>query len=303
MSETLTQQPGSTSSVSLKDYIELCKPRVVALMVLTAVIAMLLASPTGLVSWQTLLYGTLGIAFAGFAGGTINHLIDRKIDMKMARTKGRPIPSGRIKPSHAIALAAILSIASMVILYTLVNPATAYLSLLTLIGYAGVYTLFLKRATPQNIVIGGLAGAMPPLLGWVAVTGHIDGLSLLLVLIIFTWTPPHFWSLSIARAKEYEKANVPMLPVTHGIQYTKLNVLLYGILMVAVTYMPFVVDMSGLIYLAGITLLNGAFMYRAIRLYKNCTNAEAMRNFRFSILYLAVLFLILLVDHYIPLLT
>ncbi len=290
-------------SAQISDFIELCKPRVVALMLLTAVIAMLLASPSGLVAWPTLIFGLLGILFAASAGAAINHLIDRRIDAIMSRTKNRPIPLGHIKPAQAIIFAACLGIASMVILFTLVNATAALLSLFTLIGYAGVYTLFLKRATPQNIVIGGLAGAMPPLLGWAAVTGHVDGTALLLVLIIFTWTPPHFWALAIHRHEEYAKANIPMLPVTHGLKFTRLCVLLYTLLMVAVTYLPFVIDMSGLIYLVGITALNAGFLYHAIRLFRKKKPQFALATFHYSIFYLMALFLIILVDHYIPLLT
>ena len=287
----------------IADYIELCKPRVVALMMLTAVVAMLLASPTGLVSWNILFYGTWGISMAACAGGTINHLIDQRIDRIMARTKGRPIPSGRIKPSRAILMAIALTLGSMFILFHFVNTTAAVLSLLTLIGYAGIYTLLLKRATPQNIVIGGLAGAMPPLLGWSAVTGHIDGTALLLVLIIFTWTPPHFWALAIHRHKEYEKANIPMLPVTHGIHFTKLNALLYTLLMIGATYLPFAIDMFGLVYFVGLTLLNGGFLYHVIRMYRNNDSIYALKTFHYSIFYMSTLFLLMLVDHYFPILT
>ena len=290
-------------SATLQDYIELCKPRIVALMILTAIVAMLLASPSGLVSWQTLVYGTIGIALAAGSGGVMNHLIDSRLDAVMVRTKGRPIPSGRIRPTHAIILAACLGINSMLVLLTLVNATTALLSFLTLMGYAIIYTLFLKRTTPQNIVIGGLAGAMPPLLGWSAVTGHIDGTCLLLVLIIFTWTPPHFWALAIHRHKEYEKANIPMMPVTHGLKYTRLNLLLYTLLMVAVTYLPFAVDMSGLIYLTGVTVLNVGFLIHAIRLYKKEDLKYALATFHYSIFYLTTLFVVLLIDHYFPILT
>lgn len=292
----------SEDHANFRDYLELCKPRVVMLMMLTAIIAMLLASPTGLVSWKILLFGSFGIAFAACSGGVFNHLIDRRIDTIMARTQGRPIASGRIKPGHAFIMGIALALLSMLFLFGFVNTTVAWLSLFTLIGYAGIYTLYLKRATPQNIVIGGLAGAMPPLLGWTAVTGHIDGEALLLVLIIFTWTPPHFWALSIARYKEYAKAKIPMLPVTHGLAFTRLNVLLYTFLMVAVTYLPFAINMTGLIYAIGVTFLNIGFLFQSIRLYCKKQEKDAYKTFKYSIFYLAVLFLVLLLDHYVPLL-
>jgi heme o synthase len=291
-------------SIRLRDYIELCKPRVITLMVLTAVIAMILACPDGQVpAWDIVVYGGLGIALAAAAGGSINHLIDRRIDAIMARTKQRPIPAGRISLSHAVWLAILLSLSSMLILFLKVNTMVAVLSLLSLMGYAGIYTLILKRATPQNIVIGGLSGAMPPLLGWSAVTGHIDGTGLLLVLIIFTWTPPHFWALAIHRHKEYERANIPMLPVTHGIHFTKINIVLYTLLMFAVTYLAFAVDMFGLVYFFGLTILNGIFLYHVIRLYCSSESKYALKTFHYSIIYLGVLFLVMLVDHGFPILT
>lgn len=292
-----------SESATFNDYIELCKPRVVALMVLTAFVAMLLASPSGMVSWQILLFGLLGITFASCAGGVVNQLVDRHIDAKMARTSGRPLPSGRVNTTNAILMAALLTACSMIILLRYINTTTAVLSFFALIGYAVIYTMFLKRLTPQNIVIGGLAGAMPPLLGWSAVTGGIDGSGLLLVLIIFTWTPPHFWALAIHRHREYAKINMPMLPVTHGLQYTRLNVLLYTLLMIGSTYMPFIINMSGLIYLVGITVLNGIFLHHAIQLFRNKEPRYALKTFHFSIVYLMMLFVLLLVDHFIPLLT
>lgn len=293
----------SSQSASISDYIELCKPRVVALMILTAIVAMFLAAPAGTIPWQALLFGTLGIGLTACSGGVVNHLIDRQIDAVMARTKGRPIPSGRVKPAYAIILAAVLGIGGIIILLALVNMTTAILSFFALIGYAMVYTVFLKRVTPQNIVIGGLAGAMPPLLGWTAVTGQVDAAGLLLVLIIFTWTPPHFWALAIHRHKEYEKANIPMLPVTHGLAFTRLNVLLYTLLMVGVTYLPFVIDMTGLVYLLGVTVLNIIFLFHSIRLYCSQGIEHAWSTFRYSITYLMLLFLLLLLDHFYPILT
>jgi len=289
--------------VSIANYIELCKPRVVALMVLTAVISMVLASPSGLVSWNIILFGALGIGMAACAGGTVNHLIDRRIDSVMSRTRNRPLPAGRVKPIGAAVMATVLTAGSMYVLFYYINSTTAILSLLTLIGYGGVYTMLLKRTTPQNIVIGGLAGAMPPLLGWSAVTGHIDGTCMLLVLIIFTWTPPHFWALAIHRHKEYEKANIPMLPVTHGIQFTKLNVLLYTLLMISATYLPFAIDMFGLVYFVGLTFLNAGFLYHVIRMYRRNDSIYALKTFHYSIFYLSTLFLLMLVDHYFPILT
>jgi len=287
------------NKAQLQDYLELCKPRVVALMIVTSLIAMLLATPSGnMVPLNALIWGNLGIALMGFAGGVVNHLIDRQIDTKMARTHKRPIAAGRVKPQHAIILATLLSIFGFGVLIYYVNALTAILSFFTLMGYAVIYTVFLKRATPQNIVIGGLAGAMPPLLGWTAVTNHIDAAALLLVLIIFTWTPPHFWALAIYRHQDYAKAEIPMLPVTHGIHYTKISILLYTFLMIAITYLPFVIRMSGTIYLVGISLLNLIFLYYAVRLYFTSDLKFGLKTFYYSIVYLFALFIVLLVDHY-----
>jgi protoheme IX farnesyltransferase len=294
-----------TSTQSLwRDYLELCKPRVVALMLLTAIIGMLLAVPTpGYISWQIFVFASLGIALSASSGAILNHIVDRRIDTIMRRTHDRPIAAGRITPRQAIGFAAVLGITGMTLLLYFVNLLTAMLTLFALIGYAMIYTVFLKRATPQNIVIGGLAGAMPPLLGWTAVTGSVDYMGLLLVLIIFVWTPPHFWSLAIYRHEEYAKADIPMLPVTHGIKFTQLNVLLYTLLLTGVTLLPFVVDMSGLIYLIGIMLLNGGFIYWAIKLFKSNNLQVALRTFHYSIFYLMLLFVVLLLDHYLPILT
>jgi heme o synthase len=240
----------------------------------------------------------LGIALCAASAATINHLVDQRIDAIMARTQKRPIASGRVSARNAIYFAVILGGIGMFILIAYVNVLTAVLTFFTLIGYAGIYTLLLKRTTPQNIVIGGLAGAAPPLLGWTAVTGHLDPQSLLLVLIIFVWTPPHFWALAIARYEDYKKAKVPMLPVTHGVAFTRLNILLYTILLCVVSLLPYVIEMSGLIYLIGALLLNAGFLYYAVRLYKTHDNRIAMQTFWYSIFYLMVLFVILLVDHY-----
>ncbi len=269
------------------------------MMIVTSLVAMLLATPAGMTpSLNALFYGNLGIALTGFAGGAINQLIDRRVDALMARTHKRPIASGRIKPFHALLAALALSLSGILVLIYKVNLLTAILSFLTLMGYAVIYTVFLKRATPQNIVIGGLAGAMPPLLGWTAVTGHMDAAGWLLVLIIFAWTPPHFWALAIYRHEDYAKAEIPMLPVTHGIGYTKLSVLLYTVLMIICTYFPYLINMSGMIYVLGVSLLNLGFLYYATRLYFTQDLRFGLTTFYYSIIYLFILFGVLLVDHY-----
>lgn len=278
-------------------YYELCKPRVVALMLITTVVGMLLATPY-FVPWQILLFGNIGIGLAAGAGAVVNHLVDRRIDAVMRRTQHRPLPSGKVSPVVALVFAAVLAGAGLSLLLIFVNVLTAVLTFLSLVGYALIYTVFLKRATPQNIVIGGLAGAAPPLLGWTAVTGHLDYGALLLVLIIFTWTPPHFWALAIYRVEDYKKANIPMLPVTHGIAFTKLNILLYTCLLFAISLLPFVVAMSGWIYLIGALMLSGRFLYWAIKLKYSEDPQVAMKTFRFSIIYLMLLFVVLLLDHY-----
>ncbi len=284
-------------AVSWRDYLELCKPRVVLLMLVTAYVGMHLATP-GLVSWRVLVFGMLGIGFAAGSAAGINHLVDRRIDAMMGRTERRPIPTGKIEPRNAIIFSLSLGITGIAILYFLVNPLTAILSFITLLGYAVFYTMFLKHATPQNIVIGGAAGAAPPLLGWTAVTGHLNADALLLVLIIFTWTPPHFWALAIHREKEYAKANVPMLPVTHGIPYTKLNILLYTFLLFASSLLPYVVEMSGLIYAIGATILGIGFIYYSSVLMFTTKPNAAIKTFRYSIIYLFILFILLMVDHF-----
>lgn len=281
-------------------YYELCKPRVVALMLITVVVGMLLATPT-MVPWRVFVFGIIGIGLTAASGAAINHLVDRRIDAMMRRTQGRPIPSGKISPGIAIIFALLLAVVGLSLLVCFVNTLTAVLTFLSLVGYALIYTVFLKRATPQNIVIGGLAGATPPLLGWTAVTGQMDYGGLLLLLIIFVWTPPHFWALAIHRVEEYAKANIPMLPVTHGIAFTKLNILLYTILLVVISVLPFVVAMSGLIYLIGALILGAGFLYWAIRLKYSSDPKVAIQTFRYSIIYLMVLFVVLLMDHYITL--
>lgn len=281
------------------DYLALCKPRVVALMVLTSAVAMILAAPADVFPWKILLWGNLGIILAACSGAAFNHLIDARIDMAMARTKARPIPSGRIKPKPAFVFAVCLAVLSMLILILFVNILTAVLTFCALIGYAGIYTLYLKRATSQNIVIGGLAGAMPPLLGWTAVTGQINTFPLLLVLIIFMWTPPHFWALALERQEEYAKANIPMLPVTHGPEFTRLNILLYSILLVIITYLLFALSSVQLVYLFGVTILNIGFLYYAVLVYLNTKPKIAYKLFGYSIIYLELLFILLLIDHFI----
>ncbi len=280
-------------------YLALTKPRVVALIVFTAIVGTLMSTP-GLPPLRAMLWGNLGIALAAASAAAINHVLDRRIDAQMSRTRGRPLPTGNLTERQALAFAAVLGFVSMAVLGLLVNPLTAVLTFASLIGYAIIYTAWLKRATSQNIVIGGAAGAAPPVLGWTAVTGHVDADALLLFLIIFAWTPPHFWALAIARRDEYARAGIPMLPVTHGIAHTRLHVLLYTVLLVLVTLLPYVTRMSGLIYLASALVLDALFLYHALVL-KISTRAELpMRVFRFSVNYLMWMFAALLVDHYLP---
>jgi heme o synthase len=280
-------------------YLELTKPKVVALITFTALVGTLLASP-GVPPLDALVFGTSGIALAAACAATINHVLDRRIDAQMARTRARPLPAGKLSERAAIAFAAVLGLAAMSLLAFLVNLLTAALTFLSLIGYAVIYTVWLKRATSQNIVIGGAAGAAPPVLGWTAVTGSVDPNALLLFLIIFVWTPPHFWALAIARREEYARAGIPMLPVTHGVEFTRLQVLLYTVLLVVVTLLPYVMHMSGLVYLAAALVLNGFFLYYALILKISARAELPMRVFRFSVTYLMWLFAALLVDHYLP---
>ena len=289
--------PPMAPSTRLREYYELCKPRVVMLIVFTAVVGMFLAAP-GLPPLDALLWGTLGIGLQAASAAAVNQIIDRNIDARMARTCGRPLVTGALTMTESIAFATALGLAGFVMLWFLVNPLTAVLTQFTLIGYAGVYTLYLKRATPQNIVIGGAAGAAPPVLGWVAVTGEIHGHALILFAIIFIWTPPHFWALAIDRRDDYAKADIPMLPVTHGIEFTRTQVLLYTVLLVAVTVLPFATRMSGWLYLIGALALGGIFLYYAIRLKWWPTPQLPMRTFGYSIVYLMGIFTLLLVDHY-----
>jgi heme o synthase len=280
-------------------YLALTKPRVVALIVFTAIVGTLMSTP-GLPPLYALLWGNIGIALASGSAATINHVLDRRIDAQMTRTRGRPLPTGSLSERQALIFAAVLGFVSMAVLGLLVNPLTAVLTFASLIGYAIIYTAWLKRATSQNIVIGGAAGAAPPVLGWTAVTGHVDADALLLFLIIFAWTPPHFWALAIARRDEYARAGIPMLPVTHGIAHTRLQVLLYTVLLVLVTLLPFMTGMSGLIYLAATLILDGLFLYHAWVLKISQRQELPMKVFRFSVNYLMWMFAALLVDHYLP---
>jgi protoheme IX farnesyltransferase len=281
-------------------YLALTKPRVVALIVLTSVVGSLLAVP-GLPPLDLLLFGNLGIALAAASAATLNQLLDARIDARMARTRTRPLPTGGLSERQALGFAAVLGVASMLVLWLLVNPLTAVLTFASLIGYAVIYTLWLKRATPQNIVIGGAAGAAPPVLGWAAITNSVDPHALLLFLIIFAWTPPHFWALAIARRDDYAKVNIPMLPVTHGVEFTRLHVLLYTIILVLVTLLPWLTGMSGLIYLLVALGLNAAFLAYVVQLKRSGRRELPMIVFKFSVQYLMWLFLALLVDHYLPL--
>jgi protoheme IX farnesyltransferase len=282
-----------------RSFYELTKPRVVMLIVFTSIVGTLLAVP-GMPPLDALFFGNLGIALAASSAAVVNHVLDERIDAQMSRTKRRPLPTGKLSARAALIFAAVLCVASMSILVALVNPLTAVLTFASLIGYAVIYTVWLKRATSQNIVIGGAAGAAPPVLGWAAVTNSIDPNALLLFLIVFVWTPPHFWALAIARKDEYAKVNIPMLPVTHGIPFTRLQVVLYTLLLTAVTLMPFVTGMSGLIYLAAALVLNGMFIWHAFAMKLTERAHLPMKVFRFSITYLMWLFAALLVDHYLP---
>jgi protoheme IX farnesyltransferase len=282
-----------------RDFYELGKPRVVLLIMFTAVAGMFLAAP-GLPPMDALIFGTLGIALAASSAAAINHVLDRRFDAQMARTRNRPLPTGHMTERQALAYATLLGTLSMLLLAGWVNALTAVLTFFSLIGYAVVYTVWLKHATPQNIVIGGAAGAAPPVLGWTAVTGSVDPHSLLLFLIIFTWTPPHFWALAIARRDEYAKAGIPMLPVAYSTEFTRLHILLYTILLVLVTLLPYLTGMSGLIYLFVALVLGAVFLQRTLQLKMREHDARLpMQTFAFSIKYLALLFAGLLVDHYI----
>ncbi|MDH5424500.1 MAG: heme o synthase [Gammaproteobacteria bacterium] len=288
-----------TGRGSWRDYFEMCKPKVVALLILTSVVGTVLASPAWGIQWDVLIIANIGIALAAAGGAAVNHIVEWKSDAGMKRTEDRPLASGRVSLSNAIMFAMSISALSMVILVVYINVLTAVLTFASLIGYAVIYTMYLKRATPQNIVIGGLAGAMPPLLGWTAVTNSIDPYGLLLVLIIFTWTPPHFWALAIHRRDDYAKVSIPMLPVTHGIKYTKLAIVAYTILMVIVTLLPYLAYFAGWIYLSAAVLLGGFFMYKSLELFFTEREKAAIQTFVYSINYLMLLFIALVADHYI----
>ena len=281
----------------LRQLLQLTKPRVVSLIVFTAVIGMLLATP-GLPPVAALVFGTLGIALTAGAAAAINCLVEQRVDALMARTRARPLPMGELTSTQTLIFAGVIGGAGLGVLYMLVNPLTMWLTLATFVGYAIVYTIVLKPLTPQNIVIGGASGAMPPVLGWAAVTGELASDALLLFLIIFAWTPPHFWALALYRKREYAKAGIPMLPVTHGDRYTRLHVLLYTLILLAVSMLPFATRMSGLVYLACALSLGGLFVWYAVRIYVAYSDRLAQQTFRYSIVYLSLLFAALLIDHY-----
>lgn len=282
---------------SFKSFYVLCKPRVTALIVFTAIIGMFLATP-GMVPWQLLVATTVGIAFSSGAAAAFNCLIEHKIDAVMARTRARPLPTGQVSNAETTIFATILGGIGLAILYIFVNPLTMWLTFATFVGYAVIYTVFLKPATPMNIVIGGASGAMPPILGWAAVNNTVSPESLIMFLIIFAWTPPHFWALALYRREEYAKVGMPMLPVTHGEAFTLLHILLYTVILVAVSLMPYGLGMSGLIYLISVVLLDAIFLAYVIGLYRKYSDDLAKRTFRYSIIYLTLLFAALLVDHY-----
>jgi protoheme IX farnesyltransferase len=294
--------PKSAALLPWRNYYELCKPRVVGLIVFTAVVGMFLATP-GMVPLPVLVFGTAGIGLMAAAAAAVNHVADHRIDAVMLRTKYRPLPQGELTRAQALTFAAIIGALGMTLLIAFVNTLTALLTLLSLVGYAFIYTLYLKRATPQNIVIGGAAGAAPPVLGWTAVTNSIDPHSLLLFLIIFAWTPPHFWALAIARRNDYAKTDVPMLPITHGVDFTRLQILLYTIILIVVTVLPFATYMCGWIYLTGALMLDMVFLYYTLRMQWDHSDALAMRTFWYSIIYLMALFAVLFLDHYAPLIS
>lgn len=296
MANQLTVQQYKITEL-LSDLYEICKPKVVLLLVITAIVGMVLAQPQ-LPDWSLVIVASIGIAALSAAAAALNHIVDQNIDAKMARTTNRPMAKGRLPNHYAIVFSLFLASFGFALLYEFVNPLTAWLTLASLFGYAVIYTLILKRLTPQNIVIGGLAGAMPPLLGWTAMTGEIGANAYFLVMIIFTWTPPHFWALAIHRRNDYAKVNIPMLPVTHGIDYTKTAIILYTVLLVLVGVLPYLVGMTGLIYLIGSLALNLRFLQYAFKLKNDKQNKLAMKTFVFSIWHLLGIFVLLLVDHF-----
>lgn len=293
MEQTTTAQ----NEIHWREFLALCKPKIVAMIVFTAMVGMFLATP-GLVPLHTFLFGSLGIGLAAASAATINHIVDEKIDSVMSRTSRRPLPKGKVSSQSAIIFAAVLCLLSMLVLALLVNVLTAVLTLGSLVGYGFIYSMYLKRATPQNIVIGGAAGAAPPVLGWSAVSGSLDPHSLLLFCIIFAWTPPHFWALAIYRRRDYAKAHIPMLPVTHGADFTRLHILLYTVILLIVSILPYLTGMSGITYLFGALVLGLWFLYYAVKMQKVHTDQLAVQTFSFSIVYLLALFAFLLVDHY-----
>ena len=288
-----------TAVASWRDFLELTKPRVVVLMLLCALVGMLLATPE-LPPMPLILLGLVGIALVAGSAAAVNHIADARIDARMARTRNRPIPKGRVSPVAGVVFAGTLGIAGLAILLLWVNPLTAMLNLVSWIGYGLLYTLYLKRATSQNIVIGGLFGAAPPLFGWTAVTNSVEWGGIILLLIIFVWTPPHFWALAIDRRRDYEQVDVPMLPITHGDAYTRRQVLYYTIALTAVSALPFAVGMSGVVYLAGALILGAGFLGCAIALVRGNSERAPLATFKYSIVYLTLLFAVLLVDHYLP---
>lgn len=291
----------TVTTASWREYLRLCKPKVVALVVFTAMVAMLLAVPPGQTPWTLILAATIGIALAGGSAATFNHVADRDIDAVMGRTRRRPLPSGHLSVVAATLFASVLGLAGLTLLWFAVNPLTSVLTLFTLIGYAVIYTRYLKWIGPHNIVLGGASGAAPALLGWCAVTGQLELQALPLFLIIFVWTPPHFWALSIARRREYANAGVPMLPVTHGVAYTKRSILGYTLALLPVSLLPAMVGLSGPLYWLGAVLLGGYFILRAYQLMHTNSDRAAMRLFGYSITYLTALFALLLIDHFLPL--
>ncbi len=295
MSESASDS--SSSSTTWADYYELTKPNVVYLMLLTSAIGMFMSVP-GVVPLDILIFGNLGIGLCSACGAVVNHLVDQRIDTLMNRTKKRPVAQGRISQAQAGIFALVLGAAGLAVLLIFTNQLTAWLTLFSLIGYAVIYTLWLKRATPQNIVIGGLPGAAPPLLGWTAVNNEIHGHALLLVLIVFAWTPPHFWALAINRKEDYAKAAIPMLPVTHGVEYTAFHILLYTFVLIAASLLPFATGLSGLVYLAGAVVLGVIHLYYSIAIMRNKPGAP-MATFKYSLVYLMAIYIIMLVDHYV----
>ena len=296
---SLAIESTKVEATSWRQYYALTKPKVVYLIVFTALVGMLLATRTGMPPWNVLLFGTLGIGLAAASGAAINQIVDEHIDGIMARTENRPLPKGEVDRNAALTFALSLAVISMIMLTLFVNLLTALLTLISLVGYAVIYTMYLKRMGPQNIVWGGAAGATPPVLGWTAVSGEIHTEALLLFLVIFVWTPPHFWALAIKRRAEYAKAGIPMLPVTHGVLFTKQQILMYTIMLVSVTLLPFVINMSGLIYLSGAGALGVGFLWFSLRLYRaKESDQAAIQTFAYSIIYLSLLFGFLLLDHY-----